>query len=157
MDIQGRTQYELALKAGKSKVEALKIGNEHNRDKSRSPMQWNNQSFAGFSDKSSWIKVNPNYTNLNVVNLDKNENSILNKYKKLIALRNSQLALQYGSYTNLSFSNDCIRFERTFKGEHIKCYFNFGKQPLEIKLNSKETILAGENKMEPDSYLLVKQ
>ncbi|WP_367754175.1 alpha-glucosidase [Flavobacterium sp. WC2430] len=157
MDIQGRTQYELALKEGKSKVEALKIGNEHNRDKSRSPMQWNNQSFAGFSDKSSWIKVNPNYTNLNVVNLEKNENSILNKYKKLIALRNSQLALQYGSYTNLSFSNDCIRFERTFKGEHIKCYFNFGKQPLEIKLNPKETILAGENKMEPDSYLIVKQ
>tara|TARA_R110000868_G_scaffold121097_2_gene321335 strand:- start:282 stop:1922 length:1641 start_codon:yes stop_codon:yes gene_type:complete len=156
MDIQGRTQYELALKEGKSKVEALKIGNEHNRDKSRSPMQWNDKSFAGFSNKSSWIKVNPNYKNRNVAILEKNENSILNKYKKLIALRNSQPTLQYGSYTKLSFINNCIRFERTFKGDQIQCYFNFGTQPIEIKLEPKESILAGENKMEPDSYLIIK-
>jgi hypothetical protein len=40
--------------------EALKIGNEHNRDKSES-MQWNAENIGRFSDKSSWIKVNPNY------------------------------------------------------------------------------------------------
>ena len=156
MDIQGRTQYELALKEGKSGVEALKFGNEHNRDKSRSPMQWNNQSFAGFSDKSSWIKVNPNYTNLNVATLEKNENSILNKYKKLIALRNSQPTLQYGIYNKLSFSDDCISFERTFNGEQIQCYFNFGKQSIEIKIKPEERILAGKNTIQPDTFLILK-
>ena len=155
-DIQGRTQYSLALKEGKSEVEALKMGNEHNRDKSRSPMQWNKEEFAGFSDKIPWIKVNSNYANLNVATLERDENSILNTYKKLITLRNSQPTLQYGSYTKLSFSKDIIRFERTLKGEHIKCYFNFGRQPLTIKTQPEEIILMGDNTIEPDSFLITK-
>ncbi len=155
-DIQGRTQYSLALKEGKPEVEALKMGNEHNRDKSRSPMQWNKEEFAGFSDKIPWIKVNSNYANLNVATLERDENSILNTYKKLITLRNSQPTLHYGSYTKLSFSKDIIRFERTLKGEHIKCCFNFGKQPLSIPLQPEEAIIVGDNTIEPDSFLITK-
>ena len=46
-DIQGRTHYQLALNKGYSEMEALKIGNKHNRDKSRSPMQWNDKTIKG--------------------------------------------------------------------------------------------------------------
>ncbi|MFT7163483.1 MAG: glycosidase, partial [Flavobacterium sp.] len=97
MDIQARTHYALSIKEGKSKEVALKIGNEHNRDKSRSPMQWNAKHLAGFSDKSSWIKVNPNYNKLNVEMLEAQNNSLLKSYKRLIALRNSEAVLQYGN------------------------------------------------------------
>jgi len=107
-DIQGHTHYNLALHNGKSKEEALKIGNNHNRDKSRSPMQWNDSEFAGFSKKKPWIKVHENYVRLNVESLKEQKNSILNTYKKLISLRNSEPVLQYGTYKNLSFINDCI-------------------------------------------------
>lgn len=155
-DIQGRTQYALALKEGKSEVEALKMGNEHNRDKSRSPMQWTNETFAGFSNKIPCFKVNPTYANLNVATLEKNKNSLLNTYKKLIAMRNREAALQYGKYTILSFANDCIRFERTFKGEHMRCYFNFGKQPLSIQIQPEEAIIVGDNLLEPDRFLILK-
>ena len=156
MDIQGRINYDLALKDGKSQEEALKIGNRHNRDKSRSPMQWNTEHLAGFSDSSSWIKVNPNYKKLNVEMLETQNNSLLKEYKKLIALRNSEPVLQYGNYSQLSFSNDCISFVRTYKGEHITCYFNYGNNPLEIKVKSNEKILSGKSLLQPNNYLIVK-
>jgi len=156
MDIQGRINYDLALKDGKSQEEALKIGNRHNRDKSRSPMQWNTEHLAGFSDSSSWIKVNPNYKKLNVEVLETQNNSLLKEYKKLIALRNSEPVLQYGNYSQLSFSNDCISFVRTYKGEHITCYFNYGNNPLEIKVKSNEKILSGKSLLQPNNYLIVK-
>tara|TARA_R110002111_G_scaffold77645_4_gene123331 strand:+ start:7199 stop:8824 length:1626 start_codon:yes stop_codon:yes gene_type:complete len=156
MDIQGRTHYNLSLDNGKSKEEALIIGNTHNRDKSRSPMQWNDTEFAGFSNKTPWIKVHENHTYLNVASLEKKENSLLNNYKKLIALRNSEPALQYGKYKQLSFLNDVITFTRTFNGDTIKCYFNFGENPKKIALEKNENILLGELTMQPNTYLIIK-
>ncbi|EIA07823.1 trehalose-6-phosphate hydrolase [Flavobacterium frigoris PS1] len=156
MDVQGRINYDLAIKAGKSETEALKIGNDHNRDKSRSPMQWNAEHLAGFSDKSSWIKVNPNYTKINVASLEAQNNSLLNRYKKLIALRNTEPVLQYGKYSQLSFSNNCISFVRNHNGKYIKCYFNFSTRPIEIKINPKENILEGKTIIQPNTYLIIK-
>lgn len=155
-DIQALTHYNLALKKGKTEDEALEVGNQHNRDKSRSPMQWNDMSFAGFSDNSSWIKVHQNYKYLNVASLELQENSLLNKYKKLIALRNSEPILQYGEYEQLSFKNDCITFIREYEGNLIKCFFNFGDNPIEITLKSKEKVLLGKTIIEPNNYLIVK-
>lgn len=156
MDIQGRTHYKLALDNGKSEEEALIIGNTHNRDKSRSPMQWNDSEFAGFSNKSPWIKVHENYRYLNVASLEKKGNSLLNKYKKLIALRNSEPALHYGKYKQLSFLNDVIGFTRTFNGDTIKCYFNFGENSKTITFEKNENILLGELTMQPNEYLIIK-
>ena len=156
VDIQGHIQYNLALKNGNSEIKALKIGNEHNRDKSRSPMQWNNELFAGFSIKEPWIKVHPNYSEFNVSLLEKQEHSILNKYKKLIALRNAEPILQYGNYVQLTFKNDCIVFIREYKGNSIKCFFNFSDQIIEIKLEKNEKILFGNTSVKSNKYLIVK-
>lgn len=156
MDIQGRTHYKLALEKGSSVTEALKIGNEHNRDKSRSPMQWNSSLFAGFSEIKPWIKVHENYTSLNVATLNKQENSLLNNYKKLIALRNTEPVFQYGDYEELSMSNNCILFIREYKGDRIKCYFNFSEIPVNIALNQNEKVLAGKKTILPNGYLIIK-
>jgi len=155
-DIQGRTHYNLALKDGNSEAKALEIGNRHNRDKSRSPMQWNNEPFAGFSDNAPWIKVHQNYTLLNVAALEKQENSLLNSYKKLIALRNSEAVLQYGEYENLSFSNDRISFTRKYNDEIIKAFFNFSDTPMLIIIDPNEKVLIGETTIKPNHYLIVK-
>jgi glycosidase len=155
-DIQARTHYELALKNGKSEEDALQIGNDYNRDKSRSPMQWNDSKYAGFSNEMAWIKVHHNHMKVNVENLAKNKGSLLNKYKKLIALRNSEKALQYGQYTQLSFSNDLMEFTRSFNGELIKCYFNFGEKSKKIILKKNEVVLLGELTIEPNNYLIIK-
>ena len=93
---------------------------------------------------------------LNVASLEKKENSLLNNYKKLIALRNSEPSLQYGKYKQLSFLNDVIAFTRTFNGDTIKCYFNFGENPKKIALEKNENILLGELTMQPNTYLIIK-
>lgn len=154
-DIQGRTHYQIALDDGKSKQEALIIGNKHNRDKSRNPMQWDDSKFAGFSEGTSWIKVNENYPFLNVASLEKDEHSLLNKYKKLIALRNAVPTLQYGKYEQLSFLDNVISFTRTYDGEKIKCFFNFSEHSHQITLEKSEQILLGELTIKPDHYLII--
>ncbi|WP_445955538.1 alpha-glucosidase [Yeosuana sp.] len=154
-DIQGRTQYQLAINKGQSENEALKIGNEHNRDKSRSPMQWNSDTLAGFSSSKSWIKVNPNYTIVNVELQEKNPESMLSKYKQLIALRNSEPVLQYGNYESLEISKDCIYFVRTYENTKITVIINFGKS-FTVNLPDNSIILSGSPILNTNDFLIFK-
>lgn len=155
VDIQGRTQYQLALNEGKSPEDALLFGNKHNRDKSRSPMQWRGNAFAGFSTEKSWIKINPDYKTINVEVLTAQENSILNIYKKLIALRNSERTLQYGTYDNLEYEEDQISFTRSFEGDKITVIINFGS-PKEIELPADAIILMGSKELKSNSFIIYK-
>ncbi len=154
-DVQGITHYHLALDEGKSKDEALIIANDNNRDKSRSPMQWNADSLAGFSTTCSWIPVNSDYLHLNVKEQQKNINSMLSKYKKIIGLRNNEPVLQYGTYKELSLDHDCIHFIREDSGEEISVFINFGEnRTVDIPKGSK--ILMGDADLEMNGVLIVK-
>lgn len=154
-DIQGITHYKLAIANGKSSTEALTEANEHNRDKSRSPMQWSNSDFGGFSTSSAWIKVNADYKHTNVKDLAGQENSILNKYSKLIALRNNEKALQYGTYGKLEYTNGQIVFTRNYKKESITVIINFGKEH-KVQLPAGATLLMGNEVVKQDDYLIYK-
>ncbi|MFV5692834.1 alpha-amylase family glycosyl hydrolase [Flavobacterium sp. LT1R49] len=156
VDIQGRTHYELALAKSKNPDEALIEGNEHNRDKSRSPMQWNGNAFAGFSTQKTWIKINPDYKQVNVQHLMNKENAILNSYKKLIALRNNEKVLQYGKYDRLEHSDNQILFTRSFEGDKITVVINFGLAK-EIKLPKGVKILMGNPKLKPNSFIIYRK
>ena len=156
MDIQGRTHYNLALDKGLSETEALKIGNEHNRDKSRSPMQWNSENFAGFSLNKPWIEVNNNYSTLNVQEQEHDSESMLSKYKQLIALRNSEPVLQYGSYEKLEITDDCIHFKRTYQDSKINVLVNFGK-PYTYNLPPNVKVILGSPILQSNNYLIFKE
>jgi glycosidase len=155
IDIQGKTHYQLALDKGKNPDEALLEGNKHNRDKSRSPMQWNGNAFAGFSTKKSWIKINPDYKEVNVQNLEQQKKSILNKYKELIALRNKEKALQYGKYDKLEYSDNQISYTRSFDGDTITTIINFGTEK-KMKLPAGAKILMGNTKLRTNSFIIYK-
>jgi trehalose-6-phosphate hydrolase len=152
-DVQGKTHYKRALEKDKNPTEALLEANEHNRDKSRSPMQWNAKPNAGFSTKKTWIKINPDYKKTNVEALTTQKKSILNKYKKLIALRNNEKILQYGKYDNLEFNEDQILFTRSLNGKKIKVVINFGSKK-EITLPSNAEILMGSKDLESNSFII---
>lgn len=154
-DIQGRTHYKLALDAGKDSATALKEGNEHNRDKSRSPMQWDGNAFAGFSTKRTWIKINPDYTEVNVAYAEKKEHSILSVYKELIALRNKEKILQYGNYDTQEYKNDEIFFTRSHAGEHITVIINFGNEK-KIILPAGAEILMGKTELPSNGFIIYK-
>ena len=61
-------------------------------------MQWDDSLNAGFTKGNPWINVNPNYKNINVKVQLKDENSILNFYKKMIKIRKENKTLIYGNY-----------------------------------------------------------
>lgn len=155
VDIQGKTHYRLAIDANKPGPEALAIANEHNRDKSRSPMQWNATANAGFSVGRPWIKVHPEYITNNVANLFFDQKSILNQYKKLIALRNNEPVLQYGTYTKLEYSEDSIVFSRKLGDTEIITVLNFGI-PYNYTIPEAAIILFGGSKLEKNGCLIYK-
>ncbi|MBC8319369.1 MAG: alpha-glucosidase [Bacteroidetes bacterium] len=155
-DVQGITQYKLAIKKGLTAEEALKVANDNNRDKSRSPMQWNSDSLAGFSSGSSWIEPNPDYATLNVELQEKDSVSMLSKYKQLISLRNVELALQYGSYEKLDINDNCIHFIRSYQESKINVLINFGN-PLVYKIPKDAITLLGSHELQTDGILIFKE
>ncbi|NDP26118.1 MAG: glucohydrolase [Flavobacterium sp.] len=156
VDIQGKTHYQMALDKGKNAQEALLEGNNNNRDKSRSPMQWNGDAFAGFSTGKPWIKINPDYIEVNVQELEQQKNSILNRYKELIAIRNKEKALQYGSYDKLQYKENQISFTRSFEGDTITVIINFGAAK-EINIPIGNKILFGSKKLKINNFIIFKK
>jgi len=153
IDIQGKTHYNLAIQAGKTTEEALVEGNLHNRDKSRSPMQWDESANAGFSTGKPWIKIHENYKTVNVHDLLGQENSIINTYAALIALRNHEKTLQYGNYESLELIDKQIRFKRTFNDDNISIVINFGKKTtIELPLGAE--VLMGNVILKANNFLI---
>jgi len=154
-DIQGKTFYKLAFKAGKTSYEALLEANNHNRDKSRSPMQWDNSTNAGFTTGKSWIKLNENYREVNVSTELHSDNSMLTTYKELLLLRNKEKALQYGSYEMLERKDDMISFSRNYKKDKITVMINFGKEQ-NVDLPNGAIILMGNAFLKQNDFLIFK-
>ncbi|MEA4840412.1 MAG: alpha-glucosidase [Bacteroidales bacterium] len=152
-DIQGKTFYHLAIQEGKTSEEALKWGNDHNRDKSRSPMQWDNSENAGFTSGKPWIKVHENASKVNVKLCGQQQNSMLNTYKTLIALRNKEKVLQYGKYKDLECNKDMILFTRSYEKENITVMVNFGKKRT-VKLPKGAKVLMGNTPLNTNDYLI---
>lgn len=89
-DISTKDQYQMARAAGLSEKEALDKCARLSRDNARTPMQWSGERCAGFTQGTPWLKVNPNYSKINVEKQQLEEDSVLHYYKKLIALRKSE-------------------------------------------------------------------
>lgn len=104
-DISALDQYQVSLDAGFTPDEALKIISLRNRDNARTPVQWNADKNAGFTQGTPWLMVNPNYTEINVESQEKDANSVLSFYKELIALRKNP------AYKETIVYGDVIPFE----------------------------------------------
>lgn len=109
-----------------SSEELLKKIHEKSRDNARTPMQWGTEENAGFSNSEPWIKVNPNYKNINVAEQERDEESILNYYKKLINLRKNYPVIIWGEY-NLILENhlNIYAYTRIYKDEVLLVINNF--------------------------------
>ena len=86
-DVESLNYYNILTSKGLSESEALKVLDKRSRDNSRTPMQWSDEVYAGFSNKEPWIAVADNYKMINAKNQKDDEKSILGFYKELTALR----------------------------------------------------------------------
>ncbi|MEX0662481.1 MAG: alpha-glucosidase [Balneolaceae bacterium] len=97
-DVETRNAKEAWVKAGKDPDELLDYVQKYSRDNARTPMQWNSQKHAGFTEGIPWVKVNPNYTGINAEIALENQNSIFWFYKRLIEFRKDHPVLVYGNF-----------------------------------------------------------
>ena len=86
-DISTLDEYQVALDAGLTPAEALKVVAKFSRDNARTPMHWSAGENAGFTTGKPWLKVNPNYTSINVESQMDDPDSVRSFYRELIALR----------------------------------------------------------------------
>ena len=86
-DIETLNMYRERLEAGYDEKEIMDSVYAKSRDNARTPMQWNSQENAGFTTGTPWIKVNPNYREINAEEEMKNPDSVYQFYRRLIRLR----------------------------------------------------------------------
>jgi alpha-glucosidase len=109
---------------------------EKGRDGERTPMQWNTAPNAGFSKKDPWLPVPPSYKTHNVATESKDPNSILNLYRKVLALRRSNGALLEGSYTALNEEDpNVMSYLRSYKGKAVLVALNMSANPQKATFN----------------------
>jgi oligo-1,6-glucosidase len=105
------------------------------RENGRTPFQWNSKVNAGFTTGKPWLKVNPNYTNVNVETLEKDSNSTLNYFRKLVQLRKSNPVLIYGKYTLLDRENPKVfAYTREFEGKKMLVMLNFSSDNATVNI-----------------------
>jgi oligo-1,6-glucosidase len=96
------------------------------RDNARTPILWDNSENAGFTSGIPWLKVCPNYHNINVAVQENDEQSVLNYFRRMASLRKNCLTLIYGSYELLlPEDKNLYVFERTLDNEKLLIALNF--------------------------------
>ncbi|ELC8398830.1 alpha-glucosidase [Clostridium perfringens] len=146
-DVKTINTYNERIESGVSEEIALKEAWVTSRDNSRTPMQWNSSKNAGFTCEKPWIGVNENYKTINVEVEERDENSVLNFYKKLIKLKKSNEALIYGVYDLILEEDENIfAYTRTLNNEKFLIMANLTGENAKYmyekeKLNSKDLIL----------------
>ncbi|MFC2949853.1 glycoside hydrolase family 13 protein [Virgibacillus sediminis] len=107
-DVAIHNLYRTEREKGKSYEEVMEIIWKNGRDNARTPMQWTAGRQAGFTGGTPWIKVNPNYTFINVEQEKSDPESIYHYYKELIQLRKQNDVLVYGKYDLVLEGHDRI-------------------------------------------------
>ena len=131
-DVESLNYYQILLKNGKSKEEALHILAERSRDNSRTPMQWSADKNAGFSQAEPWIEVQKNQETINAEAEQKEEDSILNFYKTLIRLRKEMPIISDGTVQFLDEKDEAvIGYVRELNGQKLVVLCNLSENDKE--------------------------
>lgn len=117
------------------------------RDKARTPMQWNNTEYAGFSNVKPWLPVHKSYKRTNVAQEEKNKNSLLNLYRTLIRIRKQNIAFQLGSIHFLNKGESgLLVYQRVYKKEAFTIILNFSnfskRVPIPFKVNKSNLLFS---------------
>ncbi|MBP2284055.1 oligo-1,6-glucosidase [Flavobacterium sp. CG_23.5] len=156
-DVDTRNKYIGIKNKGGDLHAFLDIQKQSSRENSRTPFQWNTEKNAGFTTVKPWLKVNPNYKTINAEAQEKDSNSVLNYFRKLVKLRKQEPALVYGKYTLLDKENPSVfAYTRELNGKKILVLLNFSEKnaPYNIKIPiAKSKIILGNYKIKKMNIL----
>ncbi|QHS23266.1 alpha,alpha-phosphotrehalase [Virgibacillus sp. MSP4-1] len=134
-DVESLNAYKLLQQEGKSDEEIIGILQQKSRDNARTPMQWDGNENAGFTEGTPWIGVADNYQEINAENAVQNPHSIFYHYQQLIQLRKKYDIITYGDYQLLLEEDSQIfAYTRNWENEQLIVVNNFYGQEANVKL-----------------------
>ncbi|WP_083813685.1 glycoside hydrolase family 13 protein [Gluconobacter morbifer] len=131
-DVHARTVWHNTVEAGKVPAEEVlpQLG-RISRDNARTPMQWDDGPQAGFTTGTPWFRLNPRYRDINVARQETDPSSVLNHYRRLIALRAAHRTLIYGDFVDVDPDHpSVIAFTRGLEGERFLVLVNLCSSPV---------------------------
>ncbi|WP_049245337.1 glycoside hydrolase family 13 protein [Klebsiella pneumoniae] len=144
-DIESLNLYSERTEAGVPAEEMMEGIYTNGRDNARTPMQWSNEANGGFSRVSPWLKVNPNYTEINVEAALNDPDSIFFHFQKLIALRKNKPIITWGKYQQLLEAHqEVFAYQRILDNEHIVVISNFCGHQVQLPLPAEIRNIEGE-------------
>ncbi|ATG15993.1 alpha-glucosidase [Providencia alcalifaciens] len=130
--------YQWGKHQGYSEPTMMRYFDQRSRDNARTPFQWNNASQAGFTTGTPWLKVNPNYPEINAAAQQQEPDSLFAFYQQLIHLRRHSVIspiLVDGEFSAIDAPASVIAYRRTLNSHSINIYCNFSDKPQPIRQN----------------------
>ncbi|MDC0870720.1 alpha-glucosidase [Flavobacteriaceae bacterium] len=154
-DIAAINGYKKAATDGEDLDLYLQKLNLLSRDNGRTPMQWDATKNAGFSNETPWLPVHENHSTVNVLHQENDQNSVLNHFRKMVALRKDNLLLVYGNYEIIQDDHPTIfAYSRTLEDQQMIILLNFSELESSISLpnfdHNKEVLINNYNEFSID-------
>ncbi|CAM4015009.1 alpha-glucosidase [Mesobacillus zeae] len=164
-DIEIHNMYrEKVTEGGADHDKVMEAIHYKGRDNARTPVQWDSSENAGFTKGTPWLKVNPNYKEINAVAALADHDSIFYYYQKLIKLRKEHDIIVYGTYDLILEENEKIyAYTRTLGEEMLLVVCNFTENtpffelPASISQKPAKLLIGNyhiENSRETESFTL---
>ncbi len=158
-DVSTHDEYTIALDAGLSPEDAFAAVLPMSRDNARTPFQWDASGSAGFTSGTPWLRVNPNYTALNLAEQRRRPDSVYSFYRKLTALRRDgrwRETLLYGKTVPYLTERDRLMAYFRQGEKTILVAGSFDPEPQDVPLPSavKSVLLSNLEDVEIDGKLL---
>jgi oligo-1,6-glucosidase len=158
-DIEAITDYKVLQSMMKLPAFiAKRVIQKKTRDNARTPVQWSNAKYAGFSAVQPWIKLNPNYTEINVEQQENDSDSILNFYRRLTRFYLDHPVLTFGSWTEILANHpQIIAYIRENEHEKLQVIINLSAKPVTLLLDEPfgQDILTTKKEGAPWSHKMV--
>ncbi len=146
-DIETLNLYRERMEAGYEKEDVMESIYAKSRDNARTPMQWDNGTHAGFTDGTPWMKVNPNYKEINAAAQVGVPGSVFTYYQRLVALRKEYPVLTDGRFLMLMEKDEQVfAYVRENEQCRLLVICNFFGNSVECALTEEweqETLLIG--------------
>ncbi|MCW8330774.1 alpha,alpha-phosphotrehalase [Photobacterium sp. SDRW27] len=145
-DVESTNMYDIMVNQhGVSEQDMLAILAQKSRDNSRTPMQWNDSQYAGFSKAQPWLDVAENYPEVNAEKAVADDNSVFHFYRQLIALRKDIEVITTGDYTDLMPDHDSLFcYKRESQSQVLVCINNYYGEAVECFLPKTIAVEQGE-------------
>ena len=148
MDIESHNVDKMAKKLGIFNPLRWKMIKASTRDNARTPMQWNAGDNAGFTTGKPWLKLNPNYTEVNVKRDLKNEYGVIAFFKQINAYKKSSEVMKDGSFKEVHRGKWVYAFERELDGKKLVAICNFSTHSSSYPIEKQGKVVISNYKDE---------